>query len=323
MPRDRVIGICPRSLRSPGLGLLLAVAGPAVAAHAQPQESSPAVDEAMVDSIVSVLMRRYDVPGLGLALVRDRDVVLVKGYGIEGARTGRPVTARTVFSTGSLSKSVTAAVALRMTESGGLDLDAPVTGYLSPTGTFRGFDDLTLRHLLSHTSGYPPLPEWPLSTRREIVERLATVERPSGPGASWAYSNQNFILAGYVLESVAGRPYEELARALLLDPLGMEHQSFGVAGLRSSEHAVPHRLDVLRGQVPVDYEGHLDPWSPSGGLNLSAEDLGRYVGFQLTGLDREGRSLLSLESMAEMHRPHATALSRERDAGAAIEIKGA
>ncbi len=253
------------------------------------------------DAIVERLMKAHDVPGVGLALVKDGKPLLAKGYGVADAATGERVTEKTVFSLGSVSKSFAAVTAMKLVEEKRLSLDTSVASVLEG---FRLSDGeatraLTLRHALSHTSGLPRLPEWILPTRADIVKRLSTVPLDAAPGAAWRYCNQNFILAGHVVERVAGKPWEEVLAASVLDPLGMT-SSYAANALARGDGGVarPHVLDVRRGQRTIAFESHLEPWGPSGNVRSSAADMARYLAFHAGG----GPEILSSGSLAEMHR---------------------
>jgi len=267
---------------------------------------SPAQDAAFVEATVRRLQVDHDVPGVAVAVVRNGEVLCATGLGVRNARTGDAVTAGTRFPLGSVSKSFTSLAILRLVEAGKLDLDRPVLRDLEDLDLSpRPFAErLALRHLLSHTSGLPALPEWPLATREAIVRRLAEVPLESTPGSSWAYCNQNFLLAAYAVERTLGRGWEDLVRAEVFEPLELGTAGVGHDALRRSpDFASPHRLDAREGMVPIEFESHLDPWGPSGTLHASASDMGRYLQFQAgTGI-LGGRRILSEARFEEMHRP--------------------
>lgn len=256
-----------------------------------------------VDAIVEKLRSEHDVPGVGLALVRGGEVLLATGYGVADARSGAKVTEETVFSLGSASKAFTAATVLQLAESGKLSLEAPIAT-LVPDFAHPEAKTLTLRQLLSHTSGFPRLPEWDLATRAGIVKRLAETPLESRPGATWRYCNQNFILAGHVVERTAGAPWEDVLRGSIFEPLGMaaSHASLERARTEAS-HAQPHVLDVRAGGPRrIEFESHLGPWGPSGNVHASARDMAAWARFQAGGGGAAAGAVLSPASLAEMHR---------------------
>jgi len=275
-----------------------------------------------IDAIVEPLRAAHDVPGVGIALVRGGEIVHVAGYGVADARSGAPVGERTVFSLGSVSKAFAAVTVMQLVESGKVALDDPVGKHL-PNFPHSDARKITLRHLLSHTSGFPRLPEWGLPTRADIVGRLATIALEAPPGEAWRYCNQNFILAGHVVERVLGTPWDEVLRGSVLAPLEMDdaHTDFDRARTDRA-HAQPHVLDVRRGSRRIEFETHLGPWGPSGGVHASARDMARWVRFQVG----DGAPVLKKASLAEMHREQvslATApAARERRQALPVEKMG-
>ncbi len=262
-----------------------------------------------LDAALNELMALHDVPGMAVAIVQGREIVYTKGYGARSTESRESVDDETRFALASVSKSFTALALMRLVDQGRLALDRPIVQYLPslavPDESARA--KLTLRHLLSQSSGYPTLPEWPLRTRKEIIDRLGMESLVAPPGSRWAYCNQNFLLAGCLAEHVAGSPFEQLLRTLIFEPLGMsratEYGYFSQVPTASSNHAAPHDLDVRSGMRVIPFEAHLAPWTPSGGLVACAKDLARYLKFQLGDGAWEGKRLLSKASMEEMHRP--------------------
>ena len=164
-------------------------------------------------------MRDLHVPGLSLAVVRDGKVVKAKGYGLASLELNRPVTRETVFEIGSLTKQFTAAALLMLVEDGRVALDAPLAKYLPDTPP--AWDGITVRHLLTHSSGIPDylgVEGLPDLSRRGLTHReIAKVffEKLSlefAPGATWAYSNTGYLLLGNVIEAVSGQAYFDFLR---------------------------------------------------------------------------------------------------------------
>jgi CubicO group peptidase (beta-lactamase class C family) len=175
----------------------------------------------LADEIVADLERfipRYmsqkHIPGTSVALIRDGKVIWTEGFGVTNTITRSRVTPETLFEAASNSKVVTAYIALRLVDQGLLSLDEPLNSYLSepwlPPSSYR--DTITLRHVLSHTSGLGHL-----TKSRE--SRFA-------PGEGYFYSGIGYAYLQAVLEEVTGRPLDDLAQELVFAPLGMPHSSF-------------------------------------------------------------------------------------------------
>jgi CubicO group peptidase (beta-lactamase class C family) len=161
-------------------------------------------------------MRAGSVPGLTIALVRDGKVVWTAGFGVTSSLFGKPMTKDSVFQVASNSKVVTTFVALRLAQLRGWSLDEPVVGYLHrpwlPPGTTG--DRITLRHLVSHTSG--------LSDSLLPVSKHLVFE----PGSRFQYSGVGFLYLQEMIEQATGTDLEQAAQELVLGPLGMHSSSF-------------------------------------------------------------------------------------------------
>jgi CubicO group peptidase (beta-lactamase class C family) len=153
---------------------------------------------------------------MAIALIRDSQVVWAEGFGVTNIITGEPVTADTVFEVASNSKVVTAYTALRLVDQGLLSLDAPVDAYLQkpwlPPSTYQ--EQITLRQLASHSSG---LTDNLLPLNKNILFK---------PGSDFLYSGVGYLYLQEVIEQVTGQPLDEVANALVFEPLGMTSSSF-------------------------------------------------------------------------------------------------
>jgi CubicO group peptidase (beta-lactamase class C family) len=304
--------------------LLCASQPPALAAP--PEPPPPGVDE-----LVAGAMADAQIPGLALALIRRGEVVLSRGYGVRDLRGRRPITPRTVFALGSISKPVAATVIAVLADEGRLDLDRPVRDLLPD---FRLRDEwatahLSLRDLLSHRSGLPGHDAlWYFSSfdRPELVRRLRHLEPSAEPRTIYQYNSLLFMTAGHAAAQHLGLSYEELARTRLLVPLGMKRTSFSIADMqREEDHALPHRR-VNGAAVPIPFLD-IDVMAPSGGVNASVEDLLPFLLLHLRGGRHGGRQLLAEKTLLELARPHVSISAkprypelRDRAAGLGFEI---
>jgi CubicO group peptidase (beta-lactamase class C family) len=179
----------------PTLAVCLLLTSMAVAAVAIPVGAVDDVDVHAVDGLTVGLMSKYNVPGAALALIKDGHIVLEKGYGFRDLEARVPVTIRTLFNIGSISKSFTALGIAQLVDQDKVDLDAPVIGYVPD---FRLSDprvtrSITLRQLLSHASGLPPDEQWPRqvpATRPEIIREFAAMPIAARPGTRFQYCSQ-------------------------------------------------------------------------------------------------------------------------------------
>jgi CubicO group peptidase (beta-lactamase class C family) len=189
-------------------------------------QSSP-VNSAAVDQLVTKALAESGTPAVSVAIVRDGKPVFTKAYGDARLDPKTPAAETMRFAIGSVSKQFLAAALLLAQEDGKLSLDDKVDKY-EPSLTRA--HDVTIRQLLSHTSGYqdyypqdylPPFMREPV-TAEGIVDRWARKPLDFEPGAAWQYSNTGFVVAGRVLEKATGTPAIEYLRRRIFTPLGMK-----------------------------------------------------------------------------------------------------
>src|SRR3954447_26657248 len=191
------------------LGLILYVAP---AAYGAPSGQATGA----VDQYVRAEMDRLHIPGLALAVVKDGDVVYQQSYGLANVELKVPVTGDTVFQIQSITKTFTAAAVMMLVEEGKVALDDPVGKYLD--GTPESWKPITLRHLLSHTSGIKDFINEPTASLRIDVSEedvfKATAPRPLNftPGEKYAYSNTNYHLLAMILRKVTGKYYGDVLK---------------------------------------------------------------------------------------------------------------
>jgi CubicO group peptidase (beta-lactamase class C family) len=178
-----------------------------------------------VDDFVLRQMRRQHVPGLSLAVVKDGKLVKAKGYGLANVETRAPATTRTVYQIQSMTKPFTAMAVMLLEQEGRLGLEDPVGRYLP--GAPDAWKGITLRHLLTHTSGIKDYINEPTqSLRLDVADEevfRAAAPRPLNfqPGQRYAYSNTNYHLLGMIIHKLSGKPYGEFLRERVFEPLGM------------------------------------------------------------------------------------------------------
>ncbi len=159
-------------------------------------------------------MREADIPGLAIALIHDGQIVWTEGFGVSNIITGKHVTPETLFEIASNSKVVTAYTALQLIDQGKISLDEPADSYLSeswlPQLQYR--DKVTIRHLLSHSSGLP----------HNSFNKNIRFE----PGTAYSYSGYGFLYLQEVIENITGHSLEDAAKKAVFQPLGMSSSSF-------------------------------------------------------------------------------------------------
>jgi len=180
-----------------------------------------------VDSIVQAVLKSTGVPSASVAVVQDGRLAYAQAYGQARLEPELPARPTMRYSIGSISKQFAAAAILLLQQEGKLSLDDRVSHFFPDLTRAR---DVTIRQLLSHTSGYQDY--WPQDyvppfmldsiTGEAILDRWAKKPLDFDPGTRWQYSNTNYVLAGLIVERVTGLPFIEFLRRRILSPLGME-----------------------------------------------------------------------------------------------------
>ena len=243
-----------------------------------------------VDQWVARAMRTFEVPGLALAIVKDDDVVLAKGYGVRKLGEATPVDARTLFGIASNTKAFTATALALLVEEGKLAWDAPVVRYLPAFAMWDPFvtREITVRDLLVHRSGLGlgagDLLWWPESTydRREIARRLRFIPPATSFRSAYAYDNVLYLIAGELIESISGQTWEDFVSTRILQKAGMtgsnvRHSAAAAGGNVATPHA------AVDGTVRPIRPFESDNTNPAGGINSSAEDMAKWLRVQLSG----------------------------------------
>ncbi len=244
--------------------LVLLAAGPALAQ-----------DFTVLEKVAREELEATRTAGAAVAIVRGDQVVFSKGLGAASVETGAPVTPDMLFRLGSTTKMFTAAAVVSLAEDGKLKLDAPVGEYLP--GLAPRVARLTAHQLLTHTAGlwdeavmFGPHDEQALGTgiRTWTDGRLFTE-----PGRIYSYSNPGYWVAGFLAEQAAGKPYADVVRERLFEPLGMKRSTFRPTMAMTWPLAQGH--DAGRAVIRPAAD-NASGW-PAGSMFSSVEDLSRWV----------------------------------------------
>ena len=179
-----------------------------------------------VDDYVTTQMQKRHIPGLSLAVVKDGKVVKMRGYGLASVELNVPATEESVYQLASLTKSFTATAVMILVEEGKLNLDDHVSQHLS--GLPASWDGITIRHLMTHTSGLAgdPIP-WSLDTvnkyypQDEYLKLIVSAPLQFTPGTRYSYANSDYFLLALIIEKASGKPYAEFLSERIFKPLGM------------------------------------------------------------------------------------------------------
>jgi N-acyl-D-aspartate/D-glutamate deacylase len=252
-----------------------------------------------IDAIVKAHMEAQRIPGMAVAVIRGGEIVKARGYGRANVEHDVAVTDETIFQSGSLGKQFTATVVLLQVEDGKLALNDSIDRFFPNAPP--AWRDITVRHLLTHTSGIPDYNDGLLDYRRDyqeddLVAFAQTLPLDFAPGADWKYSNTGYILLGALVRKVSGQFYGDVLRDRVFRPLGMTS-----ARVISEADIVPHRA---AGYTLVNGGLRNQGWvSPS--LNTTA-DGSLYLSLRdLVAWDRalRTRAILKPESWSAMFTP--------------------
>jgi len=186
-----------------------------------------------IDDYVTAQIKRLHVPGASLAVVRDGHITKAQGYGFANLELRSPATKETVYEIGSTSKQFTATAIMMLVEEGSVRLDDTITKYFPEAPqAWRG---ITIRHLLTHTSGiqnHVAVPHWldifktnlafeTAPSRDELLKMFFKLPLEFQPGETWAYDNTGYYLLGIIIEKASGKSYWQFLDERIFKPLGM------------------------------------------------------------------------------------------------------
>src|SRR6476620_6177813 len=187
-----------------------------------------------VDDYVESHMRARHIPGVSLAIVRDGQILKSRGYGVANLELATPASTTTVYEIGSNTKQFTAAAIMMLVEEGQIKLDDSVTKYFEDAP--QRWSGITIRHLLSHTSGiqnHVAVPGYSNAfktsitgetspSRDELLKMFFKLPLEFQPGETWAYDNTGYILLGFIIEKASGKSYWQFLDERIFKPLGMD-----------------------------------------------------------------------------------------------------
>jgi len=268
------------------------------ATYAAPVDKISADLRAKVDAVADKVLKDTGVPSASVAIVQKGQIVYTQAYGKARLEPSTPATPQMRYSIGSISKQFTAAAILLLQQQGKLSIDDTVSKYIP--GLTRG-DEVTIRMLLSHTSGYqdywpedylmPPMRE--VTTAQHILDVWGKKPLDFEPGTKWQYSNTNYVIAGLIVEKASGQPLMRFLQQNVFTPLDMKSvYNSDVARLGDTDAAgyIRYALGPLR---PAPKEGA--GWMfAAGELAMPAYDL------SLWNISMMKQSLLSSDSYTQM-----------------------
>ena len=290
----------------------------------------PAVDRLMQD-----FADRSHVPGIAYGIVIDGQVVHLGTVGLRDVIAKAPVESTTVFRIASMTKSFTALAILQLRDAGKLSLEDFAERYVPELRTLRypttDSPKITVRHLLSHSEGFPEDNPWGdqqlSATDRQMAEMMrGGIPFSTAPGTAYEYSNFGFAILGRIVASVSGVPYPRYVRERILLPLGMTVTTLQAGEVPASRLAHGYRRQDDRWlEEPQLSDG---AFGSMGGMLTSVHDLGRWVAFMLDafpardGAERGPVRRASVREMQQITRYNGATAVRNTDGGVALSAGG-
>lgn len=254
-----------------------------------------------------------DIPGAGIALVQDGEVLWAGGIGRASLKPEQHAISATRFRIGSITKMFTAIAVMQLVEQGRLSLDTPVRDIAPDVpiqNPWRESHPVTVAQLLEHTAGFDDMHFRNINTDNPLPDSLAAVVQRLGdelvvrwrPGVKHSYSNPGYAVAGYLVEKITGQPFHAYVNDAVLRPLGIERAAWGVP--EDGYFAQGYTLTGGGELAAVEPRGIL--LYPAGELSMSSADLARVVRFFLGRGAVDGTRLLSEASIRRMETPATT-----------------
>ena len=283
--------------------------GHSVATHAE-VEGAIRLWEAWIDTQAAYA----EQPGLSVGVVYDQDLIWGRGFGFSDLERHTPATPQTIYRIASITKLFTSTAMMQLRDQGRLQLDDPVTNYVSWFSVRTTDNDdappITIRHLLTHTSGLPRearFPYWTdnvFPTCKQLMDTLGEQEAIYAPSTRWKYSNLALTLAGEIVQAVADRPYAEYVQQQILDPLEMASTSVVLLDAQRAQLATGYTRRIPGQARQAGLFTDCAAISPAANMSSMVEDLARFAALQFRDGAAGGPQILAGSSLREMQRIH-------------------
>ncbi|MGB8952455.1 MAG: serine hydrolase [Candidatus Aminicenantales bacterium] len=261
------------------------------------------------DEVIKSALKSLKVPGVAIAIVKDKEVIFAKGFGFKDMDMQLPMTADTLLAIGSASKAFTTFALGTLADEGKMEWNKPLRHYIT---WFRLMDAsigerLTPRDLVTHRSG---LPRHDLvwynnytASREEFVRRLAYLEPTADLREKFQYNNLMFLTAGYLVEVLTGKPWEDSIRALVFNPLDMKRSNFSVNdSQKDSDFAQPYLY--RNGKLEKIPFRNITNIGPAGAINSSVNEMSHWLIVHLNNGKYLNRQVINATTLQDMHLAH-------------------
>ena len=261
------------------------------------------------DKVIEEALKTFNVPGLAMAIVKENEIILARGFGYRDIKRKLPMTADTLLAIGSSSKAFTTFALGILVDQGKLEWNKPVRNYIP---WFRLYDQdagerLTPRDLVTHRSG---LPRHDLmwynnftASRKEFVQRLAHLKPTADLREKFQYNNLMFLTAGYLVEVMTEKNWENAIRTHVLTPLGMKRTNFSVLdSQKDTNYALPYR--EKEGKIEEIPFRNITNIGPAGSINSSINEMSNWVMVHINWGKFGGKQIINTSTIGDMHLVH-------------------
>jgi CubicO group peptidase (beta-lactamase class C family) len=282
--------------------------------------------EEFIDSYVPEAMRKYRVPGLSVAVLKEGNIIYSEGFGARNLERGLPATPDTLYGIGSCTKSFVGVAIMQLFERGVLRLDDSVSKHV-PLKI--GFNEtpITVHHLLTHSSGLPNLATSTVAINRGLGRDMgipfggvgdfyryvngAQGELVSEPGRRFFYNNACYRMLGHIVQSVSGVPFHRYIQENIIEPLGMKRTTLVTSRLMLDPDRLTPYKKSMDGLEPANFPypdpedvGDFSFISAAGGIASSVVELTRYLEMSINKGSLENVKILNPNSVERMQKIH-------------------
>ena len=291
--------------------LLLAAGLPACRPKESPKAAVANPYETKLQPLIEDFLRKQEVPGLAIAIVDGGQVVWEHGFGVQSLKAKDPVTPRSLWHMASITKPFVATAVMQLVEKGRMNLDAPITTYVP---YFEMADPraktVTIRQMLSHTSGFPDVgdyewdePVYDDGALERFTRSLKDQKLIFAPGERMQYSNMAYEVLGDAVAKASGKTFEAYVHENILQPLGMTTSTLLVKETDPALMTWGHELDARGRPVASAVYPYNRMHTPSSNLHSNVRDMARWAIANLDGGKLDGERILEMETLDRMWTP--------------------
>lgn len=263
-----------------------------------------------LDRYVMKALQEWNIPGVAVCIVKDGQVVVMKGYGVKQMNTKDSVDVNTLFMIGSNTKAFTATALAMLDNEKKLSLDDKVTKWIPEfklDNKLAG-EQAIIRDLLCHRLGFMTFQGdftyWKSNlTRAEVIEKMGHIKAVYPFRTTWGYTNAAFLTAGEIIPKVTGIQWEEYMKQKIFDPLGMTRTLALSKDLpKATNKAVPHT--IVDGKLITEPYPNLDNLAPAGAISTSVNDMSKWISMLLNNGTYMEKNIIPAKAIAATRTPH-------------------